>query len=67
MSLIQAPSLGDLIVGGSLAIFGIVMRSHFIKHQPEKKNMRLLCLAVMMIGLGLILWNPMFSLAKLNK
>jgi hypothetical protein len=64
--MIQAPSLGDLIVGGLLVVNGIMMRAHFIKKQPEKKGMRLVCIAMMIIGFALILWNPMFSLAKLN-
>jgi len=67
MQMIQAPSIGDLIVGGSMAIFSIVMRSHFIKKQPENKRMRLVCLAMLIIAFALILWNPMFSLAKLSK
>jgi hypothetical protein len=66
MQMIQAPSLGDIIVGGLLVVFAIAMRSHFIKHQPENKKMRSLCIVLMIIGWVLILINPMFSLAKLN-
>jgi hypothetical protein len=50
-----------------MVVYGIVMFRHFVKKQPDKKRMRQLSIVLIILGFSLILWNPMFSLAKLNR